>query len=320
MGIYHHNLSPFLFRFGTGNFGLRWYSLAYISAFIWIYLVLAKAVRRKRIPNADDERLEEACLYLIGSIIVGGRLGYFILNQPHTLLTLQGWLEVPQLWHGGMAFYGAAFALFYVMNWYCKTRQIGFWHGADKIMWVFAFALGFGRLANFINGELYGIPTDGTWGVIFPVEPQDLIHGVNVPRHPIQLYAALSHFLLGFYLLWVLKRKPRTEFDRVPGFTMFHFFCGYGLWRFVTDFWRHETIFFGALNGGQVLSLVFFGIGLLTAHWRYRVVKAKGTALDWYPPEGNDGELPDGSFAELERVYTERAAAEAAKPQRGRKK
>lgn len=315
--FYHHDLEPFLWRWRDSELiGLRWYSLAYIVGFLLVYGVLYRAVRRRRIPNADFDRLEEACLYLIASVIIGGRLGYYILNQPQELLTARGWIELPQLWKGGMAFFGAALALFVTEYYFCRANRAGFWHGADRITWAFAFALAFGRIANFINGELVGIPTNGNWGVYFPAKPELLVNGVNVPRHPEQLYAALSHFLLGLYMIYLLRRKPRSEFDRMPGFALFHFLVGYGLLRFVTDFWRQESVYFGPINGGQVLSLLLVVIAWIGARRRFRWLKEHGTELDWYPPEGIDGELPEGCFAYINEVTAKRAAEEAARQER----
>ena len=192
MWIYHHDLDPFLLGpFSVGSFhniGVRWYSLAYIVGFLWVYAVLYRTVLRRRLPNADLERLEEACLILICAIILGGRLGYFILNEPWRLLTWQGWKDLPRVWQGGMAFFGAAVAVFGTEYWYCRKNKVGFWHGSDRFVWVLAFSLGFGRVANFINGELWGVPTNGHWGVLFP---QSIVDGPVVPRHPVQLYEAL---------------------------------------------------------------------------------------------------------------------------------
>lgn len=316
--IYQHHLDPFLLgpwhlgRFS--NFGIRWYSLAYIVGFLWIYWSLYRAVTRRRIPNATLDHLEEACLILIASVIVGGRLGYFILNEPHKLTSLEGWLEVPQVWRGGMAFFGAAAAVFGFEYWYCRRHRLGFWHGADRFCWPLAFALGFGRIANFINGELFGMPTNGHWGVVFPNAP--LIDGVNVPRHPVQLYSAVSHWLLGFYLLYLVRRRPRTQFQRVPGFTVFTFLSGYGLLRFATDFWRYETVDFGAINGGQVLSLVLFAIGLLAARVRWRAFTANAQEADWYPPEGVEADLPPEAHAWVDAQARERDEEQAVQARR----
>lgn len=306
---YRHDLDPFLIKFND-QIGIRWYSLAYIAGFLMIYGVLFKAVRRRRIPNADYERLEEACLYLIASVIIGGRLGYYVLNQPKQLLTWHGWAELPQVWHGGMAFFGAALAVFVFEYWFCRANRVGFWHGADKIMWVMAFALGFGRLANFINGELYGVPTNGHWGVYFPVAAIDLVNGQNVPRHPVQLYEALTHFVLAFFLLWLLRRKPRTRFERMPGFTLFYFLGGYGVGRFISDFWRQELIWVGPINGGQALSLAMMVVAIILARVRFARVAGHEAALDWYPEEGHDAELPAACHAFIDEVQIERRAEE----------
>ncbi|MCC7490900.1 MAG: prolipoprotein diacylglyceryl transferase [Fimbriimonadaceae bacterium] len=312
--IYHHDLSKFLlgpWQVGPiHEFGIRWYSIAYIAGFLGIYASLFRAVQRRRIPNADLERLEEACLILITTVLLGARLGYFILNEPHKLLTWQGWLEVPQVWKGGMAFFGAAVAVFSVEYWYCRRWRVGFWHGSDRLVWVLAFALGFGRLANFINGELWGVPTGGGWGVVFPEAP--LVNGLNVPRHPVQLYSAATHFLLGCWLLYLLRRRPRTSFDRVPGFTCFHFLAGYGLLRLVSDHWRPEAVNIGPLTGGQWLSLLMFLIAVACGRWRYVALRRYGGDLDWYPPEGVDGELPPECHTYIDELNVQRAAADEA--------
>lgn len=314
--IYHHDLDPFLlgpWQVGPfENFGIRWYSLAYIVGFIWLYYALYKAAVRRQIPNGGLERLEEASLLLIASVIVGGRLGYFILNEPEKLTTLQGWLEVPQVWHGGMAFFGAALAIFVAPYIYCRRNRIGFWHAADRVMYVFAFALGFGRVANFINAELIGLPTGGNWGVIFPTAP--LIDGVNVPRHPAQLYEAVSHWLLGALLICLLKARPRTTFQRMPGYHVFVFLVVYGLLRFLTDFWRYEPEHsYGPLNGSQLMSLLFLLIGIVTGIVRYKVFSKYAAEEDWYPPEGAAGELPDSAHAFLDEQIAKAEAEKAAK-------
>lgn len=324
--IYHHDLVSFFIgpfhldafslfghTFGPfNNVGIRWYSLAYIVGFLMVYLALRRAVLLRRIPNADLERLEEACLILISSVIIGGRLGYFILNEPRSLTTLEGWKHVPRVWEGGMAFFGAALAVFGVEIWFCRRNKVGFWHGADKMMVVVAIAIGLGRIANFINGELWGNPTNGHWGVIFPTA--ELVNGVQVPRHPVQLYSALSHFVLAGWLAWQARRPPRGDFQRMPGFLLFHFLIGYGLLRFVTDFWRHESaaVFYGPIHGGQILSLLLAAVALLGARARLAWLRKHGGELDWYPPEGCNGDLPEGCHVYIEKVRAERAEAERA--------
>jgi phosphatidylglycerol:prolipoprotein diacylglycerol transferase len=211
-----------------------------------------------------------------------------------------------------MAFFGAAAAIYFAEVWYCRKHHLGFWHGADQVMWIFAFALGFGRIANFINGELYGNPTDGSWGVIFNLPPSEWVNGVNVPRHPVQLYSAVSHFILGFWILWKLRSKPRTEFDRIPGFTVFHFLAGYGILRFITDYWRHESIWIipNVLHGGQLLSLALVVIAVIGARVRYRRAVSRGSVIDFYPPDGAMAPLPPECHAYL-RAEEERAHRDA---------
>lgn len=315
--IYTHHLNPYIlgpWQLWGDSFGIRWYSLPYMLGFLAIYGSLYQAVMRDRIPNADTDKLEESSLLLITSVIVGGRFGYFLLNRTSELGTLRGWLELPQVWHGGMAFFGAVAMVWLTEFFYCRKHRLGFWHGADRIMWVLAVALGFGRLANFVNGELYGSPTNGSWGVIFP--DAELINGANVPRHPVQLYSALTHWLLGLALLWLIKRKPRCEFHRVPGFTAFYFLIGYGLMRVLTDVWRHEEIWIipGVLNGGQLLSLLLAVVGVVLAVVRVKSLKAHGQPWDWYGDDGVEGDLMPEAHAWRDSGGAAAAAAQRETP------
>ncbi len=312
---------------GGQEFGIRWYSLPYIITFLVVYYVLTRAARQRRIPNATPERMEDAALLLLLSVMVGGRVGYFLLNQPSKLLTGQGWLEMFQIWHGGMAFFGAVALVVVVDYWYCQRHHISFWHATDHVAWIIAIGLGFGRIANFINSELIGIPTGGPWGVVFDsLPPEAWINMTNPPRHPVQLYSALTHFLLGFWLLYLLRRKPRREFDRVPGFTCFWFLGGYGLLRFITDFWRVETTWIipGVFSGGQALSLALFLLALLGARLRAEAVRKSTEPCAWYPEEGFTAPLPDECHAYLDAQTAAaspapKAAPPAAKPKQRRR-
>ena len=111
----------------------------------------------------------------------------------------------------------------------------------------------------------------------------------------------------------MLRRKPHTPFDRVPGFTCFHFLVGYGILRAITDHWRPERVNFGPITGGQALSLALAVIGLIGAQVRYRMIRKYGAELDYYPEDGVDGALPDEVHAHIDAINAERRAREAAK-------
>ena len=129
-----------------------------------------------------------------------------------------------------------------------------FWTLADVAAFPATFGLGVGRIANFVNGELWGLPTNAGWGVIFPRVD-------NLPRHPSQLYEAASHFLLLGVLLWFLHRRPQTV--QRPGVLAAMFLELYGGLRFLTDFYRADDTFFGPFSSGQWASLLVAAIGLV---------------------------------------------------------
>jgi phosphatidylglycerol:prolipoprotein diacylglycerol transferase len=251
--IYVHKLSPFIFQvpvFGQ-TFGLRWYGLAYVLGLVAAFWTFRVAARRGLLPNLDSDAQQQMIFALAAGVVGGGRIGYVLQHLPKLLSDP---LFLLRVWEGGMTFFGGLAGVALALIWAKKRFDLNFWTLADVATFPAAFGLGVGRIANFINGELVGRPTGGNWGVIFPRID-------NLPRHPSQLYEAVSHFLLLGVLLLLLQRRPQLMKTK-PGLFAALFLVLYGTLRFATDFYRADDTFFGPFSSGQWASLVVAVVGL----------------------------------------------------------
>ncbi len=269
-------IDPEIFSFGPylvdhwsiGPFAVRWYALAYIAGLIigWRYcLALAKRPPKVARPQDVDDFLVWATL----GVVLGGRTGYVLFyNLPYYL---QHPIEIFFLWRGGMSFHGGALGVFIAIVLFCRQREIRLLAFADIIIAAVPIGLFFGRIANFINGELWGRPTDVPWAMIFPGD------GEHVPRHPSQLYEACLEGIVLFIVLWVLQRSGARQ---KPGRLSGVFLIGYGLARIIVEFFRQPDPQLGYLLGnanlgltmGQLLSLPLVIAGL------WLVLRAKPAA------------------------------------------
>lgn len=274
--IYVHNLSPFLFHthlFGQ-EVGLRWYGLAYVLGLVSAFHAFRLAERRGFLPNFDNEAQQQMMIALVVGVIGGGRLGY-VLQHPARLLSDP--LFLFQVWEGGMAFFGGLVGVALALWWMARRFGLSFWALADVATFPAAFGLGVGRIANFINGELWGRPTGGDWGVIFPKADA-------LPRHPSQLYEAISHFLLFGVLVWLLRRRSHRVLAR-PGFFTALFLLLYGSLRFLTDFYRADDTFYGPFSSGQWASLIVAVIGFgLTLRYKKVLAQIEQRTIDVKQP------------------------------------
>ncbi len=255
----HWHVDPVLFH--IGKFGLRWYSLLFVSGFILGWFIFKWFFKREGI----DEKLLDPLLYtlLIGTI-VGARLGHCLFYQPDYYLgSLKGFLEIFMPWKGGLASHGGAIALIIAMIWfaarYGKKYNFDFVWIMDHLAIAVAFAAAFIRLGNLFNSEIYGNITSLPWGFIFDLE------GETEPKHPTQLYESLSYLLLGIFLILLYKFKLSKTF-RGTYIGIFLIIC-FGM-RFLIEFIKEPQVAFEesmALNMGQLLSIPFvlFGIGFL---------------------------------------------------------
>lgn len=245
-----------------GPVAIRWYALAYVAAlvFAWRYLLwLAKKPGSAMKPSDADDFLVWATI----AIILGGRLGYVLFYKPGFYLENPG--QILQLWQGGMSFHGGFTGMLIAMVLFCRQRRIPLLGFLDMIAVATPPGLFFGRLANFINGELWGRPADVPWAMVFP--------GAGpLPRHPSQLYEALLEGLVLGILLFALRHGTRAH-ER-HGLLAGVFALGYALARIISEFFREPDAHLGFIAGGvtmgQLLSLPLLAIGLGLIWWATR--------------------------------------------------
>lgn len=281
------DISPEVFSFEIGGFGfaLRWYALAYILGFLLAWWTVAALMRRPAMwpggaapmQPADTEGL---LTWIILGVILGGRLGFVLFYQPTYFAANP--LEILYIWQGGMAFHGGLAGAALAGLAFCRLHGVAALRLADAMALATPAGLFLGRVANFINAELWGAPTRMPWGVIFPGPAAECPwEWVGVcARHPTQLYeAGLEGLALGAVLFWMVWRRGALL---RPGLVTGVFLGGYGLARFVVEFWRvadpqfispdnpaGHVLRLGAagLSMGQLLSLPMVAVGLWLA-WR----------------------------------------------------
>lgn len=223
-----HTPHPFLIQFGE-NFGIRYYGLAYLLGFVGAALMLGWYHRKGRSPIKPGE-ISDLMTYLIAGVLIGGRLGYFLFYQPRALIADP--LSLVRVWEGGMASHGGFLGVIVALGLFARRHHLPFLRVGDLVVTVVPLGLLLGRLANFINGELWGKETDVAWGVIFAQTG-----GGEHPRHPSQLYeAALEGVVLLAFLQWRFWRSPaaRTQPGRISG----EFLLAYAVGRVICEIFR----------------------------------------------------------------------------------
>jgi len=253
--MYIHDLNPVLINFGV--FEVRWYSLAYIFGILagwWIAKKIIDFKIQNNTINFDSKIFDDLISYVIISIIVGGRLGYIIfynlsyyLNNP---------LDVLKIWQGGMSFHGGLIGIILGTYLFSRKMKVNSFFFLDIIASVAPIGIFFGRIANFINGELYGKPTDLFWSVIFPEIDK-------IPRHPSQLYEAALEGVVLFLILIKLIYKKSIKTGEVAAM----FMILYGLFRVVSEQFRepdtHIGYLFNLFSMGSILSFFMILTGLI---------------------------------------------------------
>ena len=278
-------ISPEIFAVDLGGFhlALRWYALAYIAGLLGAFWLMRRTIRTPRLwpgnPVMTEAQLEALLTWIIIGVILGGRIGYVLFYQPQVYLTDP--LQVLRVWEGGMSFHGGFLGVVMAGIVFCRRHRLSLLSTGDMMAMATPPGLFLGRIANFINAELWGRATDLPWGVAFPGEAA-LCAGQVCGRHPSQLYEALLEGLilgaLVFYAVW------RAGWLSRPGRVMGLFVAGYGLARFAVEFVRQPDAQFvtagnplglawqiggWGLTQGQALSLPMVAVGLWFL-WRAR--------------------------------------------------
>ena len=236
-----------------GPIAIRWYALAYIAGIVIGWRVARWMVQRT--PQvATAEQVDDYVTWVTLGIILGGRLGYVLFYRPGYYVTAP-W-EALAVWHGGMSFHGGALGVILATWLFARRNGIDWVAFADRIVCVVPIGLFFGRLANFINGELWGRVTDVPWAMVFPT-------GGPEPRHPSQLYQAGLEGIALFTLLMVLARSERVRAR--PGILSGAFLAGYGVARGIGELFRqpdaHLGFLFAGATMGQLLSVPMIVVG-----------------------------------------------------------
>lgn len=257
------HVNPVIFQ--VGSFGLRWYSLLFVSGFILGWFIFKWFFKREGVP----ETLLDPLLYtLLIATIVGARLGHCLFYQPDYYLgSWEGFLEIFMPWKGGLASHGGAIALLLAMWWfarhYGKRYHFDFMWIMDHLCIAVAFAGCFIRLGNLFNSEIYGGPTSLPWGFVF------LLNGETEPKHPTQLYEALSYLILGITLISLYWKKLDSMYR---GFFFGAFLLGCFGMRFIIEFIKNPQVEFEqtmAINMGQILSIPFIVAGICLLVYAY---------------------------------------------------
>jgi phosphatidylglycerol:prolipoprotein diacylglycerol transferase len=250
-----------------GPLAIRWYALAYITGIVLGWW-LARRLMALPPVAATREQVDDFVTWVTLGIILGGRLGYVLFYRPGYYLTAP-W-EALFVWQGGMAFHGGALGVIFAILLFCRKYRLDPFLFADRVVAVVPIGLFFGRLANFINGELWGRVSDVPWAMVFPT-------GGPEPRHPSQLYQAFLEGACLFALLMLLVRNPAIRAR--PGFVSGAFLTGYGVARLVGELFRQPDAHLGFLLAGatmgQLLSLPMVAVGAwLMLRARSRAVAA----------------------------------------------
>ena len=253
----HPQFDPIAIKLGP--LAVHWYGLTYLAAFgMFLWLANLRVAQRQFAETGWSRKdVDDILFFGVLGVVLGGRLGYVLFYKPDYYV--HNLLEVFAVWKGGMAFHGGLLGVIVAMAVFAKLRARQFFEVTDLIAPCVPIGLGFGRIGNFINGELWGRFADPSlpWAMVFPQS------GSPLPRHPSQIYQLIGEGVFLFTLMWLYSRKPRLT-GQVSGL----FLIGYGMQRFITEFFREPDDFLGLLSLGMSmgqwlsLSMVIAGVPL----------------------------------------------------------
>jgi len=248
-----HHISPTIFQ--IGSFQLRYYGLMYLVAFFITYILVVYRIKDEGYDYSHDT-IQDYFVWAILGLLIGARLGYVIfysfpyyLHHPLEIIfpfDLSNGFKYVGI--SGMSYHGGAIGVLVATVMFCRKHTINFWNFADLFAAAIPLGYTFGRIGNFINGELYGRVTDAPWGMYFPLDPYRQLH------HPSQLYEAFFEGIVLFALLWSIRKKKCFD-----GFLFSLYLIGYGTVRFFIEFYREPDpqlgFIVGTLTMGQLLCL-----------------------------------------------------------------
>ncbi len=242
------NIDPIIFSIGP--LAVRWYGMMYLLGFVGGYFMMCHVSKLRKF-TIDSEMISDLLFYAVLGVVVGGRLGYTLFYNFSYYVRHP--FEILYVWEGGMSFHGGLLGVALVLVFFARRNKLSLLNIGDLAVVAVPIGLGFGRIGNYINGELWGRVTTQPWGIVFP-------GAGSLPRHPSQLYEAV---LEGVVLLLIIYVLHRLRVKRgVPAF-VFVFF--YGLFRFIVEFFRQPDAHLGFLWGGatmgQLLSLPMLIVG-----------------------------------------------------------
>ena len=278
---YLHDIDPIAFSLGPVQ--VHWYGIMYLLGFLAAWLLGRARIRAGRLPGVDANGFSDLLFYAMLGVVLGGRIGYMLFYAFGALV--QNPLVLFKVWEGGMSFHGGLLGVVAAVGLWARRHRLHIFDVIDFIAPLVPLGLGFGRLGNFIGGELWGKFTQAGWGVIFPHAPlsdipagqpsmQELMSAVQIQqqyaaglldryaRHPSQLYEAALEGVVMFTVIWMFSMKPRARYAVSGLFALL-----YGVFRFAIEFVRMPDnglyVAFGWLTRGQILSLPLIAIGLL---------------------------------------------------------
>jgi len=279
---YLHQIDPIALDLGTWNLPLlgsvhpqvHWYGVMYLLGFIVAWWLGRRRIRAGRLPGVDENGFGDLMFYAMLGVVLGGRIGYILFYDFASFAANPA--MVFKVWEGGMSFHGGLLGVLVASLWWARKHRMNFFDIVDFVAPLVPLGLGFGRLGNFINGELWGRYTGGAWGVIFPHAERDLyglggaelerMHASGMldqfARHPSQLYQFTLEGVVLFCAVWWFSRNPRPRYAVAGLFALL-----YGCFRFLVEFVREPDqqlgyLAFGWVTMGQVLSLPLILLGL----------------------------------------------------------
>ena len=272
MNFLIHHIDPVILPL-FGPLAVRWYGVAYSFGFLGSFLLLRRWSRSGSFSVPTDQVSHFIVLFAFFGVFLGGRLGYQLLYNYDAFITNP--LSLFKIWEGGMASHGGFIGSVFFLIWYAKKQGYVFWNISDHLAMTVSLGIGFGRIANFINGELWGRVSNTKWAIIFPQEvglrygeydtnliEQLVTSGHLSPRHPSQLYQALCEGFLVFGILLLLRK---TRWGKKPGVMSGCYLLLYATARIAIEFFREpdSTVYFEWLTKGQLYSLVMLLVGTL---------------------------------------------------------